>query len=70
MGPGHDPPAHATAWHCLWDEGSAGSGGSEMRASREFACLGAYDSPSVALGKEEMTLVLWSVCSVSSDASS
>lgn len=58
-----------TAWHCLWDKGSAGSGGNEMTGSGEMACLEAYGSPSLALQKEEMTLVLWSLCPVSSDAS-
>lgn len=70
VGPGRGPPAHTAACHSLWDEGSAGSGGNEMRGSREIACLEAYDSPSLALEKEEMTLELWSACPVSSDASS
>lgn len=34
-----------------------------------MACLEAYDSPSLALEKEEMILELWSVYLVSSDAS-
>lgn len=70
MEPGCDPPARAAACHCLWDEGSAGSGGNEMRGAREMACLEAYDSPSLALEKEKMTLELWSAYPVSSDASS
>lgn len=35
----------------------------------EVACLDAYDSPSLALEKEEMALELWSACPVSSDSS-
>lgn len=67
-GPGRVPPACTAAWHCPWKAGSSASGWNEGRSSGEMACLKAQESPSLAV--EEMTLVPWSACPVSSGASS